>query len=279
MAAMGEASALWASGLGVRFGRRWVFRDLAVGLKAGEIVRLSGAKGGGKSTLLRVLAGVLRPQAGLVRHRPSVIGYVPERFPPPPLVTTEQYLRRMGRLRGLSDREAFHRADAVIDRYGLRPLVDGLVSELAPEDQRRVCFAQAVLDRPSLLVLDDPWADLKGTTLVTATSEIRQLAEAGCVVLFTDRAWRVRALEIDEHKSLSGGILFDLPHEEPASGLSDMRIDLYGHGERFDQLTGLIEYRPHPDGLTVLVDHEHTNDVLRAALQGGWLVRRVEPNQ
>jgi ABC-type transport system involved in cytochrome c biogenesis ATPase subunit len=69
MAAMVDATALWASGLGVRYGRRWVFRDLGVSVQAGELVRLSGSAGAGTSTLLRVLAGVVRPQAGI--DRPS----------------------------------------------------------------------------------------------------------------------------------------------------------------------------------------------------------------
>jgi ABC-type Mn2+/Zn2+ transport system ATPase subunit len=184
----------------------------------------------------------------------------------------------MGRQRGLSSREAFSRAEAVLDRYGLRQAADTWVSELSVEDQRRVSVAQALLDRPSLLVLDDPWADLTGSALVAATSEIRQLADAGCIVVFTDRGWRMRGLEVDQHKSLSGGILFDLPHEEPTGEHAAMRIDLYGHGERFDHLAGLTEYRPHPDGLTLVVEHEHTNDVLRAAMQSGWMIRRVGPN-
>lgn len=274
---MGEATALWASGLGVRHKRRWVFRDVAVNLPAGHIVRLSGTRGSGKSTLLRVLAGVTRPSAGIVRHRPPVVGYVPPRFPAPPGLSTEQYLRRLARLRGLSAKEAYSRAETVIDRFALRAQVDLPLTELAAEELRRVAVAQALLDRPSLLVVDDPWADLKGQMQLVATTELKRLADNGCVVLFTDRGWRLRSVEIDQHLSLSGGILFPMPHEEPSEHTS-MRLELYGSGLPFEHTGGIVDYRPHPEGLTVIAEHDAANDLLRVALQNGWLIRRVEPN-
>ncbi|MGX7681928.1 ATP-binding cassette domain-containing protein [Jatrophihabitans sp. DSM 45814] len=275
---MVEAAALWASGLGVRYKRRWVFRNVAVSLPAGEIVRLSGTPGSGKSTLLRVLAGVTRPSAGTVRHRPPVISYVPSRFPAHSGVTTERYLRRLGELRGLSAKEAYDRADGVIDRFSLRAVVDLDLKELSAEDLARVAFAQSLLDRPSLLIVDDPWNDLKGTPLLVATAELKRLADVGCVIVFTDRSWRLRALEVDQHLSLSGGIIFPLPHESPSGEQTSMRLELYGTGEGFDHAVGIIDYRPHPDGLTVIAEHDRTNDLLRIALQNGWLIRRVEPN-
>jgi ABC-type multidrug transport system ATPase subunit len=281
MSVMGESMALWASGLGVRHKRRWIFRDLALALHAGEIVRISGDRGSGKSTLLRVLAGVLKPSAGIVRHRPPIIGYVPPRFPAPQSVSAEQYLTEQARLRGLPARAAYLRAESVIDRMGLRGVVDLPATELSSEDLRGLSFAQALLDRPSLLVVDDPWHELSSVARATATSEIEALSEAGCVVVLTDRSHQLQKLRVDEHLSLAGGILFPLSRElaESTEDLpAAVRVELYGAGTALEQSAGILDLRVHPDGLTVIVERDRTNELLRLALQGGWLIRRVEPS-
>jgi ABC-type multidrug transport system ATPase subunit len=209
MVEAGHARALWASGLGVRHGRRWIFRDVEVGLGAGRIVRLSGPAASGKSTLLRVLAGAARPSAGLVRHRPPVIGFVPERFAPPGAGSVEGYLVRLARLRGLTAAEASERARGAAFRYGLQ--LTAVPAELNGDEQRRLAFAQATLDRPSLLVLDELWGEPNASPLDFLAGEVRELAEAGCVVLFTDSHNGGTGLPVDEHLSLAGGILFAQP--------------------------------------------------------------------
>jgi ABC-2 type transport system ATP-binding protein len=272
-----EPRALWASGLGVRRGRRWVFRDVEVGVAAGQVVRLSGTDGSGKSTLLRVVAGVTRPTAGLVRHRPPIVGYVPPRFPAPIGLRTRQYLDRLARLRGMSRTEADEQAGGLIDRFTLHQVAESLIVELSGEDLRKLAFAQAVLDRPSLLILDEPWGDLKGRALVLVTAELGRLAEAGCVVMFTDRRRRVPGIAVDQNLSLSGGILFPLPIGEPDGEHASMRIDLSGQGQSFEHARGVVEYRLHHDGVTVIAEYGQTTDIVRVALQSGWLIRRVEP--
>jgi ABC-type multidrug transport system ATPase subunit len=209
MVEAGHARALWASGLGVRHGRRWVFRDVEVGLRAGQVVCLSGPAASGKSTLLRILAGAARPSAGLVRHRPPVVGFVPQRFAPSGTSSVETYLVRLARLRGMAGAEAYERAHSAISRYSLQ--LNAETSELSGEERRRLAFAQATLDRPSLLILDELWGDPSAGPLDFLAHEVRELAQAGCVVLFTDSHGGGATLACDERLSLAGGILFAPP--------------------------------------------------------------------
>jgi ABC-type transport system involved in cytochrome c biogenesis ATPase subunit len=269
--------ALWASGLGVRRKRRWVFRDLAIGLQAGEVVRLSGPPGSGKSSLLRILAGCAAPTSGIVRHRPPIISYVPARFTAPPLESTELFLRRLARLRGFSESEGFRRTNELIDKFSLRNVVDAPAAELIEDELHKLAFAQTLLERPSLLILDEAWSGTGTAALRVTAAEMKKLAEHGCVVLFTDRDWKLRGLELDQHLSLAGGILHSISHERAPNERPTMRIEVQGQGQPFERATGIIDYRLHPQGITVVSDYDHTNDVLRVALQSGWQVRRVEP--
>ncbi len=85
-----------------RYGWRqpWVVRDVSLDIEPGRLVRLEGKNGTGKSTLLRMIAGVSAPTKGTVTGRP-VTGFVPERFPPGLPFTARDYLLHLGRIQGL----------------------------------------------------------------------------------------------------------------------------------------------------------------------------------
>ncbi|MGB2568471.1 ATP-binding cassette domain-containing protein [Micromonospora citrea] len=87
----------------LRYHRRgpWVLRAARVGIGPGEVAVVLGRNGVGKSTLLQLCAGVLRPARGRVVDRPGQVGWVPERFPAEQPFTVERYLTAMGRAAGL----------------------------------------------------------------------------------------------------------------------------------------------------------------------------------
>ncbi len=92
-------------GVAKRYGFRqpWVIRDVSLEIRPGALVRLEGRNGTGKSTLLKVIAGVAVPTRGTVTGRVTT-GYVPERFPPALPFTAQDYLAHLGRMHGLRRR-------------------------------------------------------------------------------------------------------------------------------------------------------------------------------
>jgi ABC-type multidrug transport system ATPase subunit len=106
-------------GVGKRYGPRrpWVVRDVSLDLMAGKLVRVEGRNGTGKTTLLRVIAGVCVPSAGQVTGRPPA-GYVPERFPPALPFTAYDYLTHMGRIHGLAGKTLTARIDDYLEQLG-----------------------------------------------------------------------------------------------------------------------------------------------------------------
>jgi heme exporter protein A len=155
---------LTISGLSVSRGERVLFRDLAFSLTSGEVVALTGANGAGKTSLLRALAGFLRPDAGTVVFAAADAGEARTR-----------HLHWLGHLDGLKgarrarDELEFQArwfgADAdgiaaAVDVLALEPLLDLEVRQLSAGQRRRFAFARLVAAPRPLWLLDEPMAPL-----------------------------------------------------------------------------------------------------------------------
>src|SRR4051812_26779980 len=142
-----------------RYARRagWTLRAVDATVEPGRTVVVLGRNGAGKSTLLQLAAGVLTPSRGAVHDRPPTVGWVPERFPADQPFTTRDYLARMAEIRGVRDLGV---VDAWIERLLLTEHTGSRLGDLSKGTAQKVGLAQALLARPGLLVLDEPWEGL-----------------------------------------------------------------------------------------------------------------------
>ncbi|SNS85319.1 ABC transporter [Asanoa hainanensis] len=172
-------------GVSYRYGRRgpWVLREVDVELPEGGTVVVLGRNGAGKSTLLQLAAGVLRPSGGVVRERPSPVGWVPERFPADQPFTVVGYLTAMARVHGTVERNAI---EAWIDRLGLAPYRGTRLGELSKGTAQKVGLAQALIPGPGLLVLDEPWEGLDAAARELVPEIVAEVVAAGGSVLVSD---------------------------------------------------------------------------------------------
>jgi ABC-type multidrug transport system ATPase subunit len=185
-----------------RYGRRgapWVLRAAELGLEPGEAAVILGPNGAGKSTLLQLAAGVLKPERGSVVDRPPVVGWVPERFPADQPFTARAYLTRMAAVRG-----AAVNVDQWAARLNCERYLDVKLADLSKGTAQKIGLIQALLVRPGLLVLDEPWEGLDAQTRDEVPSIVAEVLAAGGSVLVSDhrgetarlpgaRTWRVDA--------------------------------------------------------------------------------------
>ena len=154
------------------YGRHPVLSGINLRIDPGTTLGLIGPNGGGKTTLIRLLLGLLEPTAGRVRvaglppakaiARGDVIGYLPQNPPQSsrlPL-SVRQVVRlglagKTGILRGYK-REDLDFADSLIERVGVADMADRPVSALSGGELQRVYIARALAPRPRLLLLDEP---------------------------------------------------------------------------------------------------------------------------
>jgi ABC-2 type transport system ATP-binding protein len=177
-------SVLVAEGLGLRTRRGWVFRDVDLAVRSGDLVALTGPAGSGRTSLLLALAGHFRTSAGTRRLRGRAgIGLVPAINEPEPGLTAAEHLRERQLLLG--------RRDPV-------PLpVDGstLGRDLTPYQRQRLMLALATIDEPELVVLDDADLGLSGAERAELWQALTDLADQGYAVVATCREAPASAIE------------------------------------------------------------------------------------
>jgi heme exporter protein A len=176
------------------FGPRVALAGVDLAVDAGEFVALVGPNGAGKTTLLRILATLTRPTSGEVRIAGLVpakageavrrrIGFLSHRTLLYGDLNAEQNLRFYARMYDLADGPT--RIGELLERVGLRERQHDLVCTFSRGMQQRLAVARAVLHRPQVLLLDEPYTGLDPDAAQVLTDLLAELAGAGCTVLWT----------------------------------------------------------------------------------------------
>jgi ABC-type multidrug transport system ATPase subunit len=246
-------------------------------LAPGEIVAVTGGNGSGKTTLLRLLVGVSRPTTGTVTGRPREVGYVPEYFPDDDSLSALSYLRHMGRVRGLSSKDATGRAGRLLDRLELSGGRDTPLRRLSNGNLQKVAIAQAVVARPRLFVLDEAWSGLDTAAHSVLGELVAEIAGADGTVVYTDHRQTVGATRILQ---VTGGKLVELDAEPvlmtqlvlspPPETDLDKPVVLPG------ALSDALSMGHDGDKVFVHVKHAEADRLLLEALKNGWSVVRVD---
>ena len=174
-------------------GKQTILRDLSLRIEAGEVVGLLGPNGAGKSTLMKILTGLWPASSGQVtvcgidmRQSPHsvapMIGYLPENNPLYEDMYIREYLVFMAQL---SAHVPKSRVDEVIALTGLQPEMHKRIGQLSKGYRQRVGLAQALLQDPQLLVLDEPTTGLDPNQLEDIRSLLRELGKNRTVILST----------------------------------------------------------------------------------------------
>lgn len=185
------------NGLGVRIGRTQILDDINLDLPAG-VHGLLGPNGAGKTTLIRVLASTLRHDAGTVEvlgrsyeRTPDIrwvrerLGYLPQAAAFHRGFTAREYVEYIGWLRRMPASDIPLAADRALSRVDLIERADTKLRKLSGGMQRRAGLAQAIVNDPQILLLDEPTAGLDPEQRVQFRALLRELGADACVVIST----------------------------------------------------------------------------------------------
>ena len=146
-----------------RYGQRRILDHISLAIAPNEMVILRGPNGGGKTTLLRLIAGLIAPETGHISRRPDLrLGYLPQYrsidrdFPVSVRQTVMGGLLEGRRLWQRPDTHHKARAAALMDRLHLTPLADRPIAGLSGGQWQRVLLARALASDPDILLLDEP---------------------------------------------------------------------------------------------------------------------------
>ncbi len=155
---------------------------------------LLGTNGAGKTTLMRMLCGILQPTSGTITfdgmdvreegYR-AILGYLPQDFGYYPEFTAMDFLLYMAALKGLPKQSAKRRANELLELVGLQDMGRKKIKTFSGGMKQRLGIAQALLNNPKLLVLDEPTAGLDPKERVRFRNLIGQLGKDSIVLLST----------------------------------------------------------------------------------------------
>jgi iron complex transport system ATP-binding protein len=240
---------------------RVVGRHLDIALSTGEVLALLGPNGGGKTTLLKTMLGLLPPQAGKVqldkrslsdysaRERARLIAYVPQSHVATFAFTVETIVL-MGRT---AHGDLFSRPTAtdrviaaqVLERFGISHLSGRPYTMISGGERQLVLLARALAQEPRFIVLDEPTASLDFGNQGKVMREIRKLAASGHGVLFTthdpNHAMRAadRAYLLREGTSIGEGATGTVLTREQLEALYGAPVDLIS-----DREAGRVAFLP-----------------------------------
>jgi ABC-2 type transport system ATP-binding protein len=179
-----------------RYARNTAVDHISFEVAKGQIVGFLGPNGAGKTTTMRILTCFLPPSAGTasvagfdVLDQPlevkKRIGYLPETPPIYPEMETIDYLKFVGKLKGLRGAELNQRADYVCQRCAISDVKTKLLGKLSKGYRQRVGLAQAIIHNPDVLILDEPTAGLDPKQINETRDLIKDLAGEHTIILST----------------------------------------------------------------------------------------------
>ncbi|MBC7290102.1 MAG: ATP-binding cassette domain-containing protein [Actinotalea sp.] len=181
------------SGVTRTFGDRRALEDVTFTVRPGRVTGFIGANGAGKTTAMRIVVGVLAPDAGTVTwgDRPVTradrrrFGYMPEERGLYPKMPVLEQLVYLGRVHGLRTGLARERAEALLERLALAERAGDLLQSLSLGNQQRVQVAAALVHDPTALVLDEPFSGLDPLAVDAMAELLQEHAAGGVPVLFS----------------------------------------------------------------------------------------------
>jgi len=264
-----------------RYGRQTAVDGISFRVEKGEIMGFLGPNGAGKTTTMRILTCYLPPTDGTARvagydvFRTPIevkkrVGYIPETPPLYPDMTIQEFLDFCSKIKGVPSRDRKAKIDDAIEKCRVGDVRDKLIAKLSKGYRQRVGLAQAILNNPDVLILDEPTAGLDPKQIIETRELIKSLGGDHTIILST---------HILPEVSMTCGRVVIINKGRRLQGAGALRLEVRGEPapvvQALQAVPGVLHVKPHPahDGLLTLdVEAEAGKDV-RADLAAAIVTR------
>lgn len=180
------------SQLGKKYGSKQAIEDISFSVQSGEVMGLLGVNGAGKTTIMRILAGALRPSSGTATiagydiqtlAARKQVGYLPETVPLYKEMQVQDFLEFTAALGQVPGRHRKQYAQRAIDRCGLKEYQNSPIFKLSQGYRQRLGIAQAIVHSPPVIILDEPTRGLDPNQIISIRSLIQELAQDHTILL------------------------------------------------------------------------------------------------
>jgi putative spermidine/putrescine transport system ATP-binding protein len=279
-------SDLTISGLGKSFGTHVALRDISVDVASGEFICLLGGSGCGKTTLLRIIAGLETHDQGdllldgndlsIVPSHKRNIGMVFQSLALFPHLNVGGNVAYGMRLAGVSKDEAAPRVTTLLDMVGLSGLENRSVAALSGGQRQRVAIARALALKPDIFLMDEPFSALDAGLRDQMQEEVKNIQrELGVTTVFVTHDQREAMALADRIVVMNGGLIEQAapPDELYARPASRYVAEFIGLNNIFEE-TGKPAIAVRPEAITLSVGGNGLNGTITRQRRLGALMER-----
>lgn len=268
-----------------RFGSFTAVDDLSISIPEKEMFGFLGANGAGKTTTFRMILGLLDPSSGTVTwdHKPidyttsHLIGYLPEERGLYPKLKVKEQIVYLARLRGMQKQDALKELDSWLTRFKIPGYKDKKVEELSKGNQQKIQFIAAVIHKPKLLILDEPFSGLDPVNVELLKEAVLHLKENGTTIVFSSHRME-HVEEMCEHlcimhqgKPIVHGSLKEIKR---SFGKKNLIIHADFNMEFLKGYSGVTKAKQTPEGIHLQIEGEYVAENILNDIVGKGFVRK-----
>lgn len=283
------------------YGPQRAVDNISFTVRTGEVLGFLGPNGAGKTTTMKAITTFLVPDSGNIKvgkysiydepeQLKKNIGYLPENNPLYEDMPVIDYLKFVGKLQGIADRELTDSLINVIDLCGLEGEKHKKIGELSKGYKQRVGLAQALIHKPEVLILDEPTTGLDPNQIVEIRELIRKIGKEKTVILSSHILAEVEAtcdriMIINKGKIVADGTTRELRSQ--ASGSATLKVKIEGGAldevfSAFKEIPGVavVDFLDKQNFRFVLEgdpEAKLANAVFAACVKKGWVITELIP--
>jgi ABC-type multidrug transport system ATPase subunit len=167
------------------FHKKTVLNDITLSINKGDSIAFLGNNGSGKSTLLKIISGLMTVSSGEIKYSKELkFQYIPEHFPKMNL-TAKEYILHMGHIEGLTDRDLEEKMNHLFQAFFMENMINIPMKHLSKGTLQKVGVIQALLDKPDVILLDEPLSGQDIKSQKQFISSMKEWNKAGITILMS----------------------------------------------------------------------------------------------
>lgn len=266
-----------------RFGDYAAVDDLSLEIPEKEMFGFLGANGAGKTTTFRMILGLLDSSGGKITwdgkpidySSSHLVGYLPEERGLYPKLKVRDQIVYLARLRGMQKTEALAELRSWLERFKIQEYENKKVEELSKGNQQKIQFIAAVVHKPKLLILDEPFSGLDPVNVEMLKESVLSLKESGATIVFSSHRME-HVEEMCEHLCIlhkgSPVVHGSLKEIKRSFGKKNLVIHADFSLDSLKSYPGVVKSRPTMEGIHLQIEGEYIAEkILKEIVNQGFI--------
>jgi ABC-2 type transport system ATP-binding protein len=272
-------------GVTKRFGTHTAVDQLSIAIPEQEIFGFLGANGAGKTTTFRMILGLLNPSDGAITwngkrityDESDQIGYLPEERGLYPKLKVKDQLIYLGRLKGMTKQEVLVEMNHWLERFKVPEYANKKVEELSKGNQQKIQFIAAVIHKPKLLILDEPFSGLDPVNVELLKKAVVDLKESGTSIVFASHRME-HVEELCQHLCImyQGKPVVHGTLREIKRSFGKKNVFVQGDFDMsfLEEVPGVTKFKKTSEGVELQINSEAVSGVIFQKIQNKGFVRK-----